>query len=295
MKKSLYLFAATLLTLGFSACSNEEAPPNTSDSDNVIRLSSSIGLETRAGSSLLVNHFANGTSISVQVTDKAQTNPVSYSLATYTDDGSGNMTTNPVQYYPAGGGKVDIYAYYPSNAASAFEVATDQSGDDNYKTSDLMYASLSNVTKNSNDHVLQFSHKLSKISVTLVKGNGVTDDDLSQATIQLKDVIVKGTFTHSSGQFEAAADENANKGTITIATSAGQTQHSAIVVPQSVTGKQLSVSIGGTEAIYTMPETTFAAGSHYTYNITVSRTGISVTSSITDWTSTDAVNGSAGF
>ena len=126
---------------------------------------------------------------------------------------------------------------------------------------------------------------MSKIVVTLAKGTGMEDAEINAATVTLgnSDLITSGTFSTTVGTFTAA---ESGTGTYKIATNAGTTAHAAIVVPQSVAGKLISVTIGNTTKSYTIPaSTTFAAGKVYAYTLTVSKTGLTVTSSINDWTS----------
>ena len=300
--KKYFILAAVAVAL--AACSNDENENSTVQNvDDAIRLTASVGkaVQTRAGNALMNSQFASDKTVMVKPTDKAGVK--SYDPVVYTADGSGALTPATTQYYPAGGGAVDVYAYYPSDAVlteDGYVVTLDQSTDAAYEAVDLMYATLSNINKTvtGTDHQLNFNHKLSKISVTLVKGTGIQDGELAVATVKLKDVVYKGTFAPATGTFTAAsAATEGNKGDVIIATNAAQTAHSAIVVPQDVAGKKISVTIGNTTEEYEIPaSTTFAAGTHYQYTITVAATGITATSSIVDWTSAgSATAGSVTF
>lgn len=262
--------------------------------DNVIRLSSTVGTATRAADDLLETNFTSGTTVTVQVTDIG-TNPITYDPIVYTANGSGGLTPASTQYYPASGNNVSAYAYYPADAsteADGFEVDTDQSDDEGYEASDLMYASIPTLTKGSTNN-LEFQHLLSKIIVTLAAGSGFDASELADATIALNGVKYMGTFDPATGAF-TPADNTEN---ITIATTASTTAHAAVVVPQDMSGKEIAVTIGGNSVAYSIPASTiFERGTVYSYTITVAKTGISVTSSITGWTSGgDAVQGSVTF
>ena len=283
MKKFFILAAAAL---SFAACSNNESDNQVQNPDNAIRLNASVGEITRAASDIYGagTNFDAGTTVKVQVTDKAESTPVTYEAINYTVGASGALTGASTQYYPAGGSNVDIYAYYPSDASTTFAVTANQSEADAYKASDLMYASITNINKNSDAaaRTLTFNHKLSKITVVLAKGTGMTDEEMARATVKLNGVIIKGNFTAATGEFAAAADEAANKDNMTIGTGAGS--HSAIVVPQSVAGKTLTVTIDNTDQTYTIPAgTSFAAAQNNTYTLTLSKTGIEVTYTIGNW------------
>jgi len=286
--KKYFIFAAAI---AMAACSNdgsEQINPSV-QKDDVIRLSACVGgaVQTRAGAALMHNQFASGKTIKVKPTDKASVKE--YDEVVYTADGSGGLNPTVTQYYPAGGGTVDIYAYYPSNASTAtdgYVVTLDQSTDAAYEAVDLMYATLTDINKESSEaaRTLNFNHKLSKIIVTLAKGTGIQDSELAIATVKLKNVIYKGTFAPGTGTFTAASATTDNLGDVIIANNAGQTHHSAIVIPQSVSGKIIEVTIGSTAKEYTIPSTTeFETGKVYYYTITLNATGISVQSSIANW------------
>ena len=293
--RKYFILAATALAM--VACSNEENENAVQNTDNVIRLTASVGnaAQTRAANNLLVSTFASEKTVKVKPTDVAGV--ASYSEVLYTVGDAGALSTSTAQYYPAGGGTVNVYAYYPSNAVTTedgYIVTLDQSTDEAYEAVDLMYATLTGINKTvtGDDHTLDFNHKLSKISVTLAAGAGIQASELAIATIKLKDVVYKGTFAPATGTFTAASAETAsNKGDVIIATNAGSTAHSAIVVPQAVAGKKISVTIGETTQEYTIPaETTFAEGTHYAYTITVNASEIVVTSSIHAWTDATPVS-----
>ena len=151
-----------------------------------------------------------------------------------------------------------------------------------------MYASLDPLVKNTTN-ALVFNHLMSKITVTLTAGTGFEDTELDDATVVLKAVKYKGTFAPADGTFTAADDTE----DITITTAASTTAKSAIIVPQDVAGKKLAVTIAGKEMEYTIPaSSTFDAGKNNVYNITVAKTGIQVSSSIADWSTTDNATGS---
>ena len=289
------LLTTTTLALAFTACSSDadlQTPDQTTSEPKEIRLFSQVaGPATRAvdnAADLQDTQLANGTKITVKVKENATPTTVDYALATYTADGSGGLSlpAGVKQYYPASGNGVNIYAFHPMGVAQTFEVKTDQTTDANYKASDLMWASLSNITAASTpaQRTLAFDHLLSKIVVTLVNTAGITDDALATATVTLgnDNLVTSGTFTASTGTFTPASS---GTGTITLATNAGAATYAAIVVPQTASGKKINVKIGDQTSNYTISTATFEAGKRYTYVLTV---GISGTLSllkaeITDW------------
>lgn len=288
----MFLLAAGMLVI--TACSSNEN--ETPDPSGEIRLYTEVApLQTRAAdvaTDLQDTQFAAGTDISVLVNDNTTGDIiVTYPLQTYTADGLGGLSTAVKQFYPASGSSVNIYAYHPANAAPpedpmhTFSIATDQRSTANYRASDLMWAQLTEITKDTPeaDRVLRFNHLMSKIVVRLVKGNGVTQDEMDAATITLGDgdLVTSGTFDAGDGTF---TPESTGTETMTIATDAGTSLHAAIVVPQDMNGKVLTVALGGGTQSYVFPEITFQKGKKYTYTITVNKAELVVTAEIEDWT-----------
>lgn len=290
--KKYFILAAAAITL--AACSNDDNVSNVFDS-NVISLSANVNGRTRAAdnaTNLQNTQFVSGTTISVKITDLATSSPVTYALATYTANGSGGLTTTTPQYYPASGSSVKAYAYHPADAGTTFTVAADQISEANYKASDLMWALKTPLDKTAATNNLEFSHLLSKLVVQLVAGTGFTNDELSAATVTLKGVNNQVTFAPETGAISGASG-SAN---IVVTTAAGNAANAAVVIPQDVAGKKIGVTIAGNEVEYTIPaSTTFEAANVYTYTITVAKSGLTVKSSITDWTTGTASSGTITF
>ena len=296
MDKRIILFAVGALVLAACSSNDPETPANTGE----IRLYTEVAAQTRAAevsTDLQDTQFAAGTDISVMVNDNTTGDiVVTYPLQTYTADGIGGLSTSVKQYYPASGSSVNICAYHPwdAQASLTFSVKADQTSTANYRASDLMWARLTNVTKDTPeaDRVLKFDHLFSKVIIKLLKGNGVTDAEMNAARIMLgdNDLVMGGTFGASDGSFER---DNTNKGTLLIATDAGTSLHAAVVVPQDMDGKKLTVGFVANDIVYATqsyiipPATIFEAGMKYTYTITVNKAELVVTTEITDWTTPD--------
>ena len=288
MDTRIILFAAGVLMM--AACSSND--PEVQDSAGEIHLYTEVTAPTRAEddpTDLQDAQFIRNTEISVMVTDKATENRVPYNLETYRANGSGGLTPTTPQYYPPSGSNVDICAYHPAGTTNTFTVAANQQSPDDYRASDLMWAQLTDINKNTDaaDRVLKFNHLCSKIIVKLIKGNGVTSAEINAASITLEgggeynQLIMGGTF--GAGQGSLTADAN-NWGTMTITTNAGTAYHAAVVIPQNMNGKKITVALGGGSQSYTISDTTFEPGTRYTYTITVNKGELVVSATIEPWT-----------
>lgn len=285
MKIKTFYFAALALML--TACSNDDVQktPGAHEIQLFTQISGSTTRAANVPADLQDAQLAAGTKISVKVKENASTPSVDYALTTYTADGLGGLSLpeGVKQYYPANGNGVNIYAFHPAGTPSAFEVQTDQTSADNYKKSDLMWASLTNVTAASANHTLNFTHLLAKVIVKLEKGD-FSETELASATVTLgaDDLITSGSFTAATGVFTPAAS---GTGSYTIATEAGTSEHAIIVVPQAIQGKTINVTIGEVTKSYTILTSSFSAGKRYSYVLTLNHSGqISlIKSDITDW------------
>ena len=271
------------------ACASDEPTD-----DGVIRLSSSVASAiTRAntGDAIQDAQFINGAQIFVEAYKTGETS--TYTTGNYsTTNTSGAMSGS--LYYPSDMSNIDICAYYPSSVSSfttSFSVNASQTTTDvaYYRSSDLMYATkLTNLAKGST-HPLTFNHALTKIIVTITKGNGVSDADISGKVTAVKINNTKPTaeFTISGGAVGTImASGTAADIDITGTT---KTNHTGIIMPQTLTANTtfITVTYNGTDYTYAIPSggKTFEAGKVYTYALTLSAAGISLSSvSITNWT-----------
>ena len=246
-------------------------------------------------------------------TDETATTSYTQPLV-YTAGGDGSMSTSPQPYYPTSGKDVNIYAYYPSGTVTSidadaeqveFTVKENQSSDDDYRASDLMYGTASNPVKRIKDDVnITFKHLLSKVTVTLISNVG--NPDLTGAKVELLNVQPGTTFTPSTGTITKATGE---KKTITVMDKGTNLSGSAVVVPQTlnqeVDGKRRFIKVtlktGGelysgelTDSNgYATGAIEMTAGNEYKYEIKVNLTSLDITSSITEWVTGKPVNGFA--
>ena len=128
-----------------------------------------------------------------------------------------------------------------------------------------------------------FRHALAKVKVALKKGEGITDDDLSNATVTFTGYTAGSlgyggmTGSGSNGDIIPKTETSAGGGAAT---------YTALVIPQQMQGKKfIKVTIGAGGAardyFYTPTNSTDArleAGKRYTYTITVKKTGLEVAS-----------------
>lgn len=296
-KAFMIMAAAALVMAGCSNAENEVADNRNSE----IRLSSGVAVQqTRANSSDVPDkQIAENQLIGIYVAkaDDETTAYNGYANVSAKADGSGNFSEySTTMYYPQSGKGVKIAAYHPYNGEATtdeyeFLVEEDQSDVAKYYKSDLLYSAATSFNRSKTAHSLTFEHKLCKITCALTAGEGISSVD--GATVEVVYVERAVTFNRETGAvYSGRTSAPMNNVKLGI--------YGAIIAPQiSDLGRKLlkvtlSAAAGGGEFYYTPTEqTSFTGGNLYAYNITVKATGLTVTSTIKDWTSIHYRNGDA--
>ena len=314
MKKLLFLAAVASVML--TACSSENEEAKVFDTSPILLSAQNITGVTRAGQSVQLTQFAASENVGIFLVENnggpatSGTNVTTYAQPlTYVANGSGGLANT--QYWPTDGNGLYIFGVYPLAAATAagaynatevsFTVAADQSDDSNYKASDLMTGvpTTCGTTPVENPVArpvpastigMTFTHLLTKIDVNLTAGDGFTD--VSSAVVSILNTKPTAKF----GVQSTTVTLNSESSVTPIIAGTG-TATSAIIVPQTVTSGNnlIQVAIGGGNYYYKLTaDITFAAHTKYTYNISVKKTGLVLTSTtITDWLPGTSTSGSA--
>lgn len=315
--KTKAFMAMAALALVATACSNDEESDNWAGE---IRLSSGLTVQQIVSRSINTGlqgaQIANGNHVGFFINEDVTSTPsTTYTQnLDYTANGSGGFNGATV-YFPQSGKGVNIYAYAPYKADLersgnyAFTVKTDQSSNDNYIASDLLwgqpmkadpenegsYITANPVARTKDNVNVSFSHLLSKIEVTLTAGDGLSEDDFKGATLYILNTKPGTSLVLANGNISEASGDATDIIAAKYGTSATPTlTAAAIVVPQTVAKgtkfMQLHLATGG-DLYYTLPNggsdnnLTLENGKIYKYTITVNLTSLTVTSSITEWVS----------
>lgn len=282
------IFAAALLAL--AACNNEEN--GLADTPMKIRLSSGIEVQARATTDIQSEAFDTDEKVDVFISEAvadgqtATTNyaqPLTYTAGT---KGALNIAEDSQPYFPSSGNGVNIYAVYPSGTEDGiFKIERNQSDDASYKASDLMYGTAENPVSRTKSAVpITFKHLLSKVTVKLVAGDGLTDAKLESAQVKLLDVSLVIPFDASKGSIGNATGESD-----AVIVCSGRSQGSAVIPPQTLPEEfvRVALSDGGVlmGKLNDGSKPVLESGNEYTYTITVNLTSLAMTASITPWKS----------
>ena len=244
------------------------------------------GSATRAGTDIQSTQLASGETFTVEFSSNT-----TVASTTYQANGSGGTTCTGTQpYFTLDGSSTTAYGYYPSKPGSTFSVQTAQNTDANYKSSDLMYASV-NITKSNGagTGALTFSHKMAKIIVSATATSGVS---------QIKDVrIIGGSRTIDVTNITnctlgtTLTDANSTSSYITMYSGGTATTANcaALIPPQTVNANFLQIVTDKGTVTYSLSNKAFATAKSYTFNITINAAAIGTTVAITGWTGTGNV------
>lgn len=191
--------------------------------------------------------------------------------------------------YPTGTTHVALFAYAPyqsgtlgSDKGLSFSVQTNQSDVGKQKKSDLLWSNLPQAATASGIPGLTFDHKLSKLTVTLVAGPGVT---LNSPTLTVDGTKPAVRLNMATGTMIGAA----TGGVVTIIPLAkGGNMYEAIIAPQQVNAGTRLFTVTNNAKTYHHNLTavkTFSPGNDYKYRITVNSRDVEVelTGTINGW------------
>lgn len=285
-----FILAAAVLAL--ASCSSAGDNDNIGNEPVAVRVTANIdGIGTRAVDGTWENADAIGIST---VTAGAATQYANMKYATSSDKlGDFTYAGNATAMYLQKNEEVEFAAYYPftgteGTAAGAISnVKTDDQS--KQKTFDFLFATGAKASKAAGATLSftgenAFKHEMTRLVINIQAdaASGFTADDMTGAAYTLGGVKHSGTFNTATGEAAATGDATADW-TITPTSAGNQLTSSMILYPQSGATLTFKATIGGvTYSCNITPA--LAAGTSYTYTITVKKTGLQVSNcSISGW------------
>lgn len=196
-------------------------------------------------------------------------------------------------YFPADGTARDFVAYYPYRETLAAGNAYPVDVSDQAVQADIDLTSAARVTgKTKNDPAVafEFRHRLVKLHLTILPdGTSLTARDLAGMTVTLTHQRTRATFDAVAGD-AVTVDTGTAPADILLLTTADGSRAEGIVLPAGDTeGMTLLFRLAdGSPFTWTVKNAPlsqkFDAGSKYVYTVTLGRTAMNVTSSVTPWT-----------
>lgn len=287
--------AVALAALLLTACQNDE---ETMQTDARVALQVTSGIQTRAYD----DQWEKGDEIGIFGFTQGDAPAQAYTNVRYvTTGGDGAFTPDGTTIYlPTDGSSLDFVAYYPHTTDLENGIYTvDVENQSDLSTIDLMAAGTQTADRSKNTVAFNFEHKLSKIVLTFKPGDGMALSELTGMKVQLTNQQTKATFdvTQPDGEVVVGTDSPTD---ITLLTDADGTSSEGIVLPSAnFDGMTLHLELSDGSSFFNWDlnnssANKFEAGKKYVYDITVNRTGLSVTATITDWAPGNGENGEQG-
>jgi hypothetical protein len=277
MRNRKFIYAAlALLTLGLTACQQEEdfAPQGSGDE---IRISCTTdAIQTRVNTLEGGNVWENGDQVKIERTIKYDSDYYTYT-ASVAKNGTPTWTLDKKLYWN-GEEEHILAAFYPAVGQDdyrSFELPEDQSTLEKLKSADCMNAVW--VGKPTTDPInFQMKHRLSMITI-----NYDFASEFTNATIDYAQVIPSDPFVMFDAKDGGKMDEpyGVFGSTIDAYHDAVNKTIQAIVIPCTYPEGQLfmKISVNGEELQVKMPEAkTLDEGTHYTFDLKVGKDKVSV-------------------
>lgn len=299
MQIKQFLIAVCIGTM-FAACSSRD-DYSIESTKHPLQITAGIkGMQTRSSgyeSQLQNTDFLDGAAISVFPTgvhcDMIEGLPEN-GYVTYSKNPVG-WTTDADLYVLGSGDQLQAWAVYPAKDASgnqmtwetsSFAVQKDQSTDENYRKSDLMYAFTTNVDP-ANPIPLEFNHCMSKITVIVEDPSEAYDlADFKTRFTGLYFYNIKTNATISSSGEVLTATGTGSVTSVTMCDAAAveslcTTGVSCIIPPQTVNGgtDMIGVYVDVDNGyLYSVPSggVEFKGGFEYIYKLTLKKSGFSL-------------------
>ncbi len=286
---------AMLLPAG---CSND-SETNVPDSNGRVplKVTGSINVQTRAHDAQwdkddqigIYMYAAGTTTIAEDVTN------IPYRKAD-TGNGFTPIPDGTTVYFPVNGNNVDFHAWYPYKDVGDSEWTADLANQTSQAALDLMTADAKSDTqaggttynKDNPTVALDFGHRLTKLWLNIAPGTGISAGDLEGLKVELTrqwKTVIYDTELNMLGFTEELT-------TIPLLTAADGTFAEAILFPDDLTGKALTAN---RQLVFTLKSTnevfrwdipadkSFKAGDKNIYDITINRSSLDVTATISDW------------
>lgn len=282
VKRNTWL--AVAVVLGVTSCQQNDEAARLPDGKHPIIFTAAVNEPTVTNAATRAttdNTWTGGEEVAIQMDGEVK----KYTAAV------GGVLSSTTPFYWQSTSDINVTAWYQHTYSAAkptsFTVQTDQSGA-GYQQSDLLYSVSQAVTfKNAN---LTFKHLPVKVVVNLKNGDGVTADEVTNATVTIENqATTSGTIATDWSVTQTSGNASITPKTLTSTASDAQKSVQALVVPQQMQGKKfIKVTCRGTDYFYTpmnADDANLQVGNQYIYTITVKKNGITVTASgATEWT-----------
>lgn len=271
--KSFILTAIMVMLLIPTACTNNTDWESSNAKITMLTLTSQIAATRCSNTSLQGTQLVQGVKIGALA---YANNTCVIDNHPLTADGTGNFTGNTISF-SSDISSANITAYAPYNnkwisgsTSYDFCISTDQSTEEGYLNSDLLWGESQNVALGEDANAnITFSHKLAKLQVSITRSDYSTLS-LINAKVSILGAKTQTTFTPSTGILGEASN-NTTEILIAKLTDNGTGNMAAIIIPQTITAKKnfLKIELASGSVFYVKlnKETTFESGKSYKISV----------------------------
>ena len=285
MKKMTKLFALALLAGAMVSCSTEDTVPSTQNDKVAVQFTGGISVSTRAAGVA----WADGDKIGIFMIEAGKTlsaDAISEGVDNVCYQSNGSKAFSPISggktiFFPIDG-DVDFYSYYPQTTVNNYKVALNMADQKSQEAIDFMYAKTTGCNKANPQVELKFNHMLSKLILNVQPGNGLTQDDLNNLTVTIKDQNTTATFNLADGVISGKGNpDNIQMKAVQV----GKI-YEAILLPTASTTREIEFNLNnGHDAPFVWKmDSELTGGNLYNYTtVKLTRTTIEMTGTIESW------------
>ena len=285
MKKMIKFFALALLAGAMVSCNTEDTASTTANGKVAVQFTGGISVNTRASGLA----WADGDRIGIFMTGANQSlsaDAIKEGVDNVCYQTSGSIAFSPISggktiYYPIDG-DVDFYSYYPYTTVSNYKVALNVADQTNQEAIDFMYAKTTGCNKATPQVDLRFSHRLSRLILNVLPGNGLTEDDLNKLKVTIKDQNTTATFNLVDGLI---SDEGNPTNIQMKAVQVGK-KYEAILLPTNSTTREIEFDLDNDHDapfVWKM-DSELKGGNLYNYTtVKLTRTSVDMKGTIESW------------
>ena len=200
------------------------------------------------------------------------------------------ISENSKVYFPVNGREVRFMSYYPySEYTSGIIYKVDVSNQVPQSDIDLLYSFDVAATYDSNIEIrrvpMDFERQLTKIYINVRNGDGLQSSDLTKMKVYITGLSTKADFNLLTGKLSRLTGLSPIYPSVIIAGGGNIYSGEAIVIPtSSASNAKIVIDLNNGKGVYTWNlDGVFYKGKQYTYDVTVTRSGISVNSKIQNW------------
>ncbi len=287
--KSIKLFSIITAALTLASCSKEvvqDIDPATIQFTPAIAALRASGSQWVSGDHVGIFMITAGTALTADNIVKEADNRLyeisNAATATFTAAAGQGIK------YPSTG-EVDFIAYYPHESPlTGYIYPIDVTVQATPADIDLLWAKTENRTKSRDAVPLNFSHKLSKVRVDIVAGEGMQASDFAGMEVTVSGVPATAGFSVADGSTFGNPGAAATITTLGVTASANAAaSFEALLIPQGATaGRKLAFTLDcGTYYTFGIPaDTELVSGTVSTFTVTLTATDVTkVVTKISPW------------